>query len=441
VKGNYSEFIERRAELLERVAAGRRESAQERIRAARLGGYIESRKHRLLRPGEELPQLGPGAPRDILDSARGKEVFAPDPALDEAYAAYRAELRSRNALDFDDLVTGAVRLLSARPGILAEYRKRFTAFMVDEYQDVNFAQYALVRLLSDADPGSAPAGAAPRSLFVIGDPNQSIYGFRGSDPRFIERFTIDFPGAAVYRLTRSFRCAAPIIEAAGRIASAELTGSGGAVSLFRREYPTAEAEAEGIARLIDRMIGGTRFFAMDSGVASGGSELRSLGECAVLVRASALIDPIVKALADHGIPCETLCEPEPKAEPPERSLADLVKPERVRIMTIHASKGLEFDHVFVAGLEDGVLPFTIYENDESEGGAAVSRLEEERRILYVAMTRARRGLHLSWARTRLFRGRRLELEPSRFLSEIDDIVPLDVEDAPRRRRDPQLNLF
>jgi uncharacterized protein (TIGR00375 family) len=438
-----------RAELLAQIAASAG-SWGRRVTAAKLGTYIESRKHMLLLPGEVIPRLGPGAPRLVAYSDLEDGTFALDPELDEAYAGYRAELRSRNALDFEDLVAGTVRLLSAKKDILDAYRRRFTAILVDEYQDVNFAQYALVRLLYD--PDSPSTGAAAPSLFVIGDPNQSIYGFRGSDPRFIERFTDDFPGALVYRLRRSFRCPEPIIEAAGRIASAELTGSGGAVSLYRREYPTAEAEAEGIAREIDRMIGGTRFFALDSGVASGygetcvGSagarELKSLGDCAILVRVSALTGPIEKALADHGIPCETVCEPEPKAEPPERSLADLVKPERVRIMTIHASKGLEFDHVFIPALEEGILPFTIYEDEEEDEDASpMRRILEERRVLYVAMTRARRTLSLSWARERLFRGRRLELGPSRFLSELEDIVPLQSDKGLRKKRDPQLRLF
>jgi ATP-dependent DNA helicase Rep len=107
----------------------------------------------------------------------------------------------------------------------------------------------------------------------------------------------------------------------------------------------------------------------------------------------------------------------------------------VRVMTIHAAKGLEFDHVFVAGLEEGMLPFTLY--DESISNA---RIEEERRILYVAMTRAKTGLNLSWARSRNFRGRILTGGPSRFLGELEKIIPL-LQDRHPVKKDPQMKLF
>lgn len=110
--------------------------------------------------------------------------------------------------------------------------------------------------------------------------------------------------------------------------------------------------------------------------------------------------------------------------------------EGVKIMTIHASKGLEFDHVFVIGLEDGILPFTLYDGD----GSANSRLEEERRLLYVAMTRARIGLYLSWAHSRNFKGRKLSGKPSPFLSELEKIIPL-AEEKKTLWKDNQLRLF
>jgi superfamily I DNA/RNA helicase len=104
--------------------------------------------------------------------------------------------------------------------------------------------------------------------------------------------------------------------------------------------------------------------------------------------------------------------------------------EGVRVMTIHASKGLEFDHVFVAGLEETILPFTLY-NERPD-------IEEERRLLYVAMTRARRGLWLSCSASRNFRGRVLKNPPSRFLSELETIVPLVTEES---NWDGQMSLF
>jgi DNA helicase II / ATP-dependent DNA helicase PcrA len=523
-----------------------------RITPHSLESYIESRKRFLLLPGERKLRLGPGAPMGLEETldVLGLPVF--DETLDAGYAAYREALKAAGALDFDDLVSGTVRLLAARPEILSAYRIQYRFIFVDEYQDVNFAQYALLRLLV---PGGMEAGVpGNRQLFVIGDPNQAIYSFRGADRRFIERFKVDYPDATVYSLSRSFRCAPAIIGAASRLMGTELEGTGSAVALMRAEAPTAEAEAEGIAREIDRMIGGTRFFALDSGTAGIAADtaagdtpaagldradagaapmLRSLGECAVLVRAAALALPLEKALKDHGLPYRFTGDTPWWEEEPARSTLSLlraaIRPEgacelrkaletshvepaqvealrsqlpalppaaavlaaaeivkgtaandadrdsierlashaagfrdlsslldalalgspqdgprnearqNVSLMTIHAAKGLEFDHVFVAGLEEGILPFTLFDKEGQDDDPA-RRIDEERRLLYVAVTRARIGLHLWHARTRIFRGRKLELPPSRFLFEIEDLVPQKKEGM-RRERDPQLGLF
>ena len=111
--------------------------------------------------------------------------------------------------------------------------------------------------------------------------------------------------------------------------------------------------------------------------------------------------------------------------------------ECVSLMTIHSAKGLEFDYVFVPCLEDGLLPFTIFEDEDYHK----ERIEEERRLLYVAMTRARIGLYLSWARSRRLFGRKLSLPPSRLLSDIEELVPLIENKTPRKPKDIQLTLF
>jgi DNA helicase-2/ATP-dependent DNA helicase PcrA len=100
-------------------------------------------------------------------------------------------------------------------------------------------------------------------------------------------------------------------------------------------------------------------------------------------------------------------------------------------MTIHASKGLEFDHVFVGGLEEGILPFTLF---------GAGDIAEEQRLLYVAMTRARTGLHLSWAASRCFRGRSLAQPPSRFLAGLESFIA-ELKHGIKRDRDRQLELF
>ncbi|MDR0582900.1 MAG: UvrD-helicase domain-containing protein [Treponema sp.] len=469
----------------------------------RLGEYIESRKRFLLLPGREKPAL------DSLACLAAE--FAPPPIdaeLEEGYRLYRDRLRLESLLDFEDLVAGTVRLLAGNTAVLADCRSRLRHILVDEYQDVNFAQYALIRLLA---PGSHQAGENSPELRVIGDPNQAIYAFRGSDKRFIDRFTLDYPLAARFRLRRSFRCAAPILNAAGLLTGARLEGADAAVPLFRLSFPTEKSEAEGIARRIAALVGGTSFFAIDSNAAGNGEGTVNPGEIAVLLRSAVLARPVLKALEDHGIPYEFLGDkpwweeepvrvltgllrtPDPslrgktpveavraawvsmnraKTKSPSRKkpalhgevldrllnaaafyddLAEFldtlalapedgvpeIRREGVRIMTIHASKGLEFDHVFVPALEEGLLPFTLYEDRRTLSEALIG---EEQRILYVAMTRARRGLYLSRAESRMYGNRKLSLAPSRFFKDLENIIPL-AKDRKPKRRDPQQTLF
>ncbi|MDR0622869.1 MAG: UvrD-helicase domain-containing protein [Treponema sp.] len=514
---------ERETLLREILAAARNGTGKRRTGFQKLGEYIEGRKRLLILPGESRPKFGGPGFNALIRLAEELGIPEAEPEAEQLYGLYRERLRFSGLLDFDDLVAGTVRLLSGNRELWASCRERFRFIFVDEYQDINFAQYALIRLLTGERGDLFPSGGTPRSeppfLWVIGDPNQAIYGFRGSDRRFIERFLDDYPGAGTFHLTRSFRCAAPIINAAGRLMDTRLRGAERAAALFRHEYPTEKAEAEGIARRVSRLIGGASFFAIDSGdtdngAAEGAVTENALTELAVLIRSAALAPPIIKAFRDHGIPFEFTgekpwWEEEPirtvldflretppsggahggardfavkdgapaeavqgaweflqksgalaagkKQEAPEAlerllSLATMyenlsallenlairgpgdtpdIRREGVRIMTIHASKGLEFDVVFIAALEEGLLPFTLY-GDQN--------IEEERRLLYVAMTRARQGLYLSSARTRNFQGRKLEGGPSRFLAGLETMIPL-AEDYPSRPKNPQMSLF
>jgi DNA helicase-2/ATP-dependent DNA helicase PcrA len=113
----------------------------------------------------------------------------------QVYPKYQAKLRQNNAMDFDDLLFNAVRLLEEFPDILAGYQERFRYVMVDEYQDINSAQYRLVSHLV----------APHKNLYVVGDPDQSIYGWRGADIRNILRFEHDFPGSKVFKLEQNYR--------------------------------------------------------------------------------------------------------------------------------------------------------------------------------------------------------------------------------------------
>ncbi len=120
------------------------------------------------------------------------------------YEAYEDALKKNNAMDFDDLIGNAVRLLAGCPDVLDRYRRQFSYVMVDEYQDTNMLQYKLVRLLTEES----------RNLCVVGDGDQCIYQWRGADIRNILEFEKDFPGARVIKLEQNYRSSGNIIEAA-----------------------------------------------------------------------------------------------------------------------------------------------------------------------------------------------------------------------------------
>jgi DNA helicase II / ATP-dependent DNA helicase PcrA len=122
----------------------------------------------------------------------------------QIYPRYQAKLKQNNAMDFDDLLFNAVMLLKQYPEILESYRQRFDYVMVDEYQDINTTQYQLVSAI--AHPLN--------NLYVVGDPDQSIYGWRGADIRNILRFEQDFPGAKIFKLQQNYRSTKSIIQTA-----------------------------------------------------------------------------------------------------------------------------------------------------------------------------------------------------------------------------------
>jgi DNA helicase-2/ATP-dependent DNA helicase PcrA len=140
------------------------------------------------------------------------------------YAAQAAALRRANAMDFDDLLLQPLALFDAQPACLARYRERFRFLLVDEYQDTNRAQYLFLRALAGQDG----------SLFVVGDDDQSIYGWRGADLRNILEFQRDFPSARLVRLEENYRSTRGILEAANSVIAAN-TGRLGKTLFTSRE--------------------------------------------------------------------------------------------------------------------------------------------------------------------------------------------------------------
>ncbi|MFC9287949.1 DNA helicase PcrA [Streptomyces sp. NPDC057052] len=186
--------------------------------------------------------------------------------LAQAYAMYQSRLREANALDFDDLIMTTVNLLRAFPDVAEHYRRRFRHVLVDEYQDTNHAQYALVRELvgSVEQPVDAPRNAddlPPAELCVVGDADQSIYAFRGATIRNILQFEEDYPDATTILLEQNYRSTQTILTAANAVIERNesrrpknlWTNAGEGARITGYVADTEHDEAQFVADEIDRL--------------------------------------------------------------------------------------------------------------------------------------------------------------------------------------------
>ncbi len=474
--------------------------------------------------GQELSKISD-------DMARAKHELIPrekDPggAASPCWERYEAYCRENDLFDLDDCIYRPVRLFLEHPEVRKLYQGLFSWILIDEYQDVNLAQYRLVRLLL---PGAAP------NLYVIGDPDQAIYGFRGADVRFINQFLQNYPEAEVYRLKQSYRCTDTILKASSRVIALTIEPEGSlqgiqeGVKITIAPQATDRSEAEFVARTIEDLMGGLRFFSIDSDLTSGEShkDLRSLSDFAVLCRVKDQMKALEQAFQNHSIPYQSIGEtpffrrqpaksvldvyqlaanprnpllrerilgkilPDPSALEPLSDLArnssvsdalstisttyfqkeraasltefnrlqDIAREfgtdgeaflkftalgtgadtfrrglESVALMTLHAAKGLEFRCVFIVGCEDGLLPYSLF--------GRLSDREEEKRLLYVGMTRAKKYLLLTHAGKRLLLGKQHRLNRSPFLDRIEEELLEQAEaPVPIRKKDDQMKLF
>ncbi|KRA99158.1 ATP-dependent DNA helicase [Devosia sp. Root685] len=147
-------------------------------------------------------------PKDVPAAESG---FFANGKVPNLYADYQARLKTLNAVDFGDLLLECIRLFRENPEVLAEYHRKFKYMLVDEYQDSNTAQYLWLRLLAQGKP------ASEANICVVGDDDQSIYGWRGAEVDNILRFEKDFPGAKVIKLERNYRSTANILKAASTL--------------------------------------------------------------------------------------------------------------------------------------------------------------------------------------------------------------------------------
>ncbi|MGW5129743.1 DNA helicase PcrA [Streptomyces sp. NPDC004135] len=185
--------------------------------------------------------------------------------LAQAYALYQSRLREANALDFDDLIMTTVNLLRAFPDVAEHYRRRFRHVLVDEYQDTNHAQYALVRELvgTSEHPVDVPPEAEipPAELCVVGDADQSIYAFRGATIRNILQFEEDYPDATTILLEQNYRSTQTILSAANAVIERNesrrpknlWTNAGSGALITGYVADTEHDEAQFVADEIDRL--------------------------------------------------------------------------------------------------------------------------------------------------------------------------------------------
>ena len=483
------------------------------------------------------------------DFARGRDERAGDhvdAVLAKVYPAYQAALLNNNAVDFDDLLLHVVRLLHDNDDLRADLDRRYRFVLVDEYQDTNLAQYAIVKALSQHQP----------NLCVTGDPDQSIYGWRGAQIENILRFEQDYPGATVVRLEENFRSTASILAAADELIAHNIhrkakrlrTSSEPGAAVRRATFRDARHEAEGIAAEIAAAVAdrGRRFddyavfyrvnalsreleFALTKRrvpyqIASGVSfydrteikdllaylrvlsnpadavafrrvvnkPKRAIGETSqrrlLAFAATQGLTPLEAAAQAEQVPglskaaakqlkkfaelmggfVEQLAGPvsilltkiitgtrynDQFVETLEDDLQRLANVNelvnaasqydrengeegslegfletvsltaevdnvaadtgRVTLMTLHAAKGLEFPCVYVVGVEHNLMP-----HERAVGTGDLRELEEERRLLFVGVTRAEEELTLTHAVKRETRGRSLPAIVSEFLFEM-----------------------
>lgn len=472
----------------------------------------------------------------------------------ELYKVYQNQLKSANAMDFDDIIVNTVVMLRDFPDVREVYQKRFKYVMVDEYQDTNHAQFELVRLLS----------GGTGNLCVVGDDDQSIYKFRGATIENILSFEDTFNNATVIRLEQNYRSTQNILDAANSVIANNTarkgknlwTDNGVGEKIRVHNAPDEQAEAKFVVDTVlanvregkkfadhavlyrmnaqsqsienimarsgvpYRVIGGMRFFERKEikdilsylyVIANPSDSVRlrriinepkrGIGETSLqnaaeianglgvslyeVIKNAADYPTIQRASAKLSQFCELIESLREKID--ELPLAELVdevaetsgyysalrltgeegaerienikelktsmalyqsendeptlagfleevalvtdidsydsSEDAVTLMTVHSAKGLEFEEVFLVGLEEGIFPGTqsIY--------SGPAEIEEERRLAYVGITRAKKRLYITHTNTRMLFGSTNRNRVSRFLTEIPEL--LCEKDAPQ----------
>jgi DNA helicase-2/ATP-dependent DNA helicase PcrA len=400
--------------------------------------------------------------------------------IGEIFRRYESEKRRRRLVDFDDLLRLCCRDLHVDREFAAVQHWRHRHLFVDEFQDINPLQFALLQAWS----------GKRIDLCVVGDPKQAIYGWNGADAHFLADFAAFFPGAERVVLDANHRSTPQVLAAAAAVLHGSTAGpvprstrSNGELPSVRC-HPTDTDEARGVARAVrDLHRPGTRW-------ATQGVLVRTHAQIALLEEAltragvpyrvrggrSLSEEPevrsVIRRLRRSGTPFDTaladleteLADLDRDAEAStERRTAiqaviraahdyvgvdrrptpegfsawlrdgaggDEVDPSRdaVDVCTFHAAKGLEWSTVHLAGLEEGLVPVSHARTPDER--------EEERRLLYVAITRAERRLVCSWAQERTFDTKAVRRRPSPYLTDMLRVAEAGESGSTERPRDP-----
>lgn len=228
-----------------------------------------------------------------------------DQELAQSYQQYQQALQNNHSVDLDDLLFIPVQLFRQHPEILKTYQERFVMIAVDEYQDLNDAQYQLLRLL-----------VTEKSDFMaIGDPDQAIYGFRGAKVHYFSQFQQDFAGTKVIHLRQNYRSTQQIIQAAQAVIahnphhiSNDLQTNVSGLLLQFHTAATGKSEAEFVVKTIEQLLGGTSNFSMSSGRSDGQSNEAnySFQSFAILYRTAAQTPDLEEALVRSGMPYQVV---------------------------------------------------------------------------------------------------------------------------------------
>jgi DNA helicase-2/ATP-dependent DNA helicase PcrA len=379
-----------------------------------------------------------------LESAKkATSVVSPERFL-ELVSSFEALKQDRRVIDWEDALMLCIGLMRSEPRMLEQFQQQYRFFTVDEYQDISPLQQALLETWL----------GERQDICVVGDPRQTIYSFAGASSSFLLGFASEYPQAEVFELNRNYRSSVEIVDYANKVLGPELTAmrqlTGKPVV---RDYESQAKEAGAVALKIKHLI--------DSGTQAS--------EVAVLVRANHQLEPIENALRDLGVPIQVrgagrfFAKPEiaqamiairalgitESEKPLFAQISDVVsslgwrsqgegeknqnlawffdvldelgesvtaaeyirelqerersghepQAEAVTLATIHATKGLEWRAVFLAGVNRGSFP--------SNYAQTADQLAEERRLFFVAVTRAQEQLEISYS---------LDRGPSEFIS-------------------------